>query len=85
MNQMLKDARIEQKLKELEGKLNHLHIRSEMTLYVISAMIAAGVVNREGVEELIRDAKFTAPGISPAIIEKEKEIVLETLGKVRLS
>ncbi|HDL8239502.1 TPA: hypothetical protein U5D93_003501 [Yersinia enterocolitica] len=73
------------KVTELEGKINHLLVRSELTLYILSAMIEAGVVKREGVEELIRDAKFVAPEISQAIIEKEKEIVSSVLRKVKLS
>ena len=76
---------LEQKVTALEGKLNHLLIRSELTLYVLSAMIANGVVKREGVEELIRDAEFDSPDISRAIIEKEKEIVASGLRKVTIS
>lgn len=48
-------------------------------------MIEAGVVKREGVKELIRDAQFNAPGIDPAIIAKEKEIVSTLLNKVKIS
>lgn len=76
---------LEQKVTVLEGKLNHLLIRSELTLYVLSAMIENGVVKREGVEELIRDAQFSGSGISSAIIEKEKEIVASGLRKVTIS
>ena len=76
---------LEQKVTALEGKLNHLLIRSELTLYVLSAMIESGVVKREGVEELIRDAEFDSPDISRAIIEKEKEIVASGLRKVTIS
>lgn len=76
---------IAQRVVQLEGKTNHLLVRSELTLYVLSVMIEAGVVKREGVEELIRDAQFNAPGIDPAIIAKEKEIVSTLLNKVKIS
>lgn len=82
---MASSLELEQKVTVLEGKLNHLLIRSELTLYVLSAMIESGVVKREGVEELIRDAKFVSSGIPSAIIEKEKEIVASGLRKVKIS
>ncbi|WP_052130893.1 hypothetical protein [Erwinia typographi] len=81
----IKIERIDRELQEVTGKVNHLLIRSELTLYVLSVMIEAGVVKREGVEELINNATFNAPGISPAIIRKEKEIVLANLNKVKIS
>lgn len=73
------------RLEQVEGKTDHLTVRSELTLYVLSAMIASGLIKKEGIDELIRDAKFNAPGINPAIIEKEKEIVSTCLNKVSLS
>jgi hypothetical protein len=67
------------------GKSHHLLIRSELTLYVLSALIGSGALKKVGVEELIKDATFNTSEISDAIIEKEKEIVLEALRKVKIS
>ncbi|HDS3786164.1 hypothetical protein N8Q21_24630 [Enterobacter hormaechei subsp. xiangfangensis] len=71
----------EARIKQLEGVSTHLHIRSEFTMYIISAMIGAGVVNRDGVKELIRNADVSAFN-APAIAEKEKEIMLKLVDKV---
>lgn len=78
------DQRIESfeaRIKQLEGFTTHLHIRSEFTMYIISAMIGAGVVNRDGVKELIRDADVSGFN-APAIAEKEREIMLKLIDKV---
>lgn len=78
------DQRIESfeaRIRQLEGVSTHLHIRSELTMYIISAMISAGVVNREGVKELIHDADLSSFN-APAIAEKEKEIMLQLIDKV---
>ncbi|WP_308341745.1 hypothetical protein [Serratia marcescens] len=75
---------LEKKVAELEGKLTHLHIRSELTLYVISAMIGAGVVKKDGVLELIKDADLSAFN-SPDIANVEKNIVSNLLGKVTVT
>ncbi|MGS8944207.1 hypothetical protein ACQWDQ_24345, partial [Salmonella enterica subsp. enterica serovar Infantis] len=55
---------------QFQCKLNHLLIRSDLNLYVLSAIIETAAVKREGVEELIREEKFNAPGINEAIIKK---------------
>lgn len=54
-------------------------------MYIVSAIIGAGGLKKEGVLELIRDANFNAPDISPAIIAKEKEIVSTLVNKVKIS
>lgn len=81
---MVSMLELAQKVEALEGKTNHLLVRSELTLYVLSALVANGTLKREGVEELIRDSKFNAPNISDAIVQKEKEIVSTLLGKVKI-
>ncbi|EAX4090002.1 hypothetical protein A4V26_04850, partial [Salmonella enterica] len=78
---MVSRIELAKEVEQVQGKLNHLLIRSELTLYVLSAIIETGAVKREGVEELIREAKFNAPEINEAIIQKEKEIVLSGLNK----
>ncbi|EDX9923232.1 hypothetical protein AB4T04_003128 [Salmonella enterica] len=82
---MVSRIELAKEVEQIQGKLNHLLIRSELTLYVLSAIIETGAVKREGVEELIREAKFNAPGINEAIIQKEKEIVLSGLKKLTIS
>ncbi|AUM54105.1 hypothetical protein O2651_002457 [Salmonella enterica] len=82
---MVSRIELAKEVEQVQGKLNHLLIRSELTLYVLSAIIETGAVKREGVEELIREAKFNAPEINEAIIQKEKEIVLSGLNKVTIS
>ncbi|ECD1017172.1 hypothetical protein EVH06_16565 [Salmonella enterica subsp. enterica serovar Infantis] len=82
---MVSRIELAKEVEQVQGKLNHLLIRSELTLYVLSAIIETGAVKREGVEELIREAKFNASGINEAIIQKEKEIVLSGLKKVTIS
>ncbi|EAW0898779.1 hypothetical protein ACXOCH_001168 [Salmonella enterica] len=82
---MVSRIELAKEVEQVQGKLNHLLIRSELTLYVLSAIIETGAVKREGVEELIREAKFNAPEINEAIIQKEKEIVLSGLKKVTIS
>lgn len=74
---------IEEKLKYLEGKLTHLHIRSELTLRIISGFVAAGVVKKEGVLDLIKDANLDAFE-SPFIAEKEKEIVTNIINSIQI-
>ncbi len=81
---MVSRIELAKEVEQIQGKVNHLLIRGELTLYVLSAIIESGAVKREGVEELIRDARFNAPDISPAIIEKEKEIVSKVLRKVSI-
>ncbi|EAW7871269.1 hypothetical protein RHT53_000183 [Salmonella enterica] len=81
---MVSRIELAKEVEQVQGKLNHLLIRSELTLYVLSAIIETGAVKREGVEELIREAKFNAPEINEAIIQKEKEIVLSGLNKVTI-
>ncbi|ECX9549388.1 hypothetical protein F6Z39_05750 [Salmonella enterica] len=82
---MVSRIELAKEVEQVQGKLNHLLIRSELTLYVLSAIIETGAVKREGIEELIREAKFNAPEINEAIIQKEKEIVLSGLNKVTIS
>ncbi|ASD58622.1 TPA: hypothetical protein ACR8QZ_000107 [Enterobacter roggenkampii] len=75
----------ESRIQQLEGIAKHLQVRSELTMYIVSAIIGAGGLKKEGVLELIRDANFNAPDISPAIIAKEKEIVSTLVNKVKIS
>lgn len=74
---------IEEKLKYLEGKVTHLHIRSELTLRIISGFVAVGVVKKEGILELIKDANLDAFD-SPFIAEKEKEIVTNIINSLKI-
>ncbi|HBR1291223.1 hypothetical protein ACQVD8_15225 [Klebsiella quasipneumoniae] len=71
----------EARIQKLEGVTTHLHIRSELTMYIISAMIGAGLVKREGVKELIESADLT-PFNAPAIATAEKKIMLQLIDKV---
>lgn len=50
-------------------------------MYIISAMIGAGLVKREGVKELIESADLT-PFNAPAIATAEKKIMLQLIDKV---
>ncbi|MCP1436584.1 RNase P/RNase MRP subunit POP5 [Erwinia persicina] len=77
-------ARLEKRIVELEGKFTHLHIRSELTMYIISAMISAGVVRRDGVQELIENADLTNFG-NKNISEAERKIMLTLINKVKIS
>jgi hypothetical protein len=72
----------EKEIVQLKGLSQHLIIRSELTLYTISAMINSGALPGISVERLIKDASFNKAEISDAIITKEKEIVLSALKKV---
>lgn len=74
---------IEERLKNLDGKFTHLHIRSELTLRIISGIVAAGVVKKEGVLELIKDANLDGFN-SPFIAEKEKEIVANIINSIEI-
>lgn len=82
---MISMSDIARRLEQVEDKTNHLVARSELTLHVLSVMIEAGIVTREGVDELIRDVQLEVPGISPAIITKEKETVATLLNKAKIS
>lgn len=72
----------EKDIAQLKRLNNHLLIRSELTLYTISAMITSGALPGISVERLINDASFDISKISEAMIVKEKEIVLSALKKV---
>lgn len=47
---MVSRIELAKEVEQVQGKLNHLLIRSELTLYVLSAIIETGAVKREGVE-----------------------------------
>lgn len=83
-SQDLQAARNEKRLQTIEGKLAHLHVRSELTMYVVSAMIGAGLVQREGVKELIEKADLSAFG-TPSISEAERKIMLTLIDKVNVT
>ncbi|GLW38461.1 hypothetical protein Pcaca04_23970 [Pectobacterium carotovorum subsp. carotovorum] len=77
-------ARLEKRIAELESKFSHLYVRSELTLFVLSSIIGAGVVKKEGVAELVQNVSLDGFGV-PAISEQERKIVLEILSKVTVT
>ncbi|CAH3625893.1 TPA: hypothetical protein ACIJU4_000378 [Klebsiella pneumoniae] len=78
-----KIAILEDRIKKIEGVTTHLLIRSELTMCIVSAMIGADVISRDGVKEMINKidlSEFQAP----AITEAERKIILQLVDRVEV-
>lgn len=75
---------IEQRLEYLESKTQHLYIRSELTFIIISTLVQANLIKKDGVKELLENVNLDAFG-TPDIAKAERKIFIESLDKVTLS
>ncbi|HCL5996816.1 TPA: hypothetical protein N2O28_004177 [Klebsiella pneumoniae] len=78
-----KIAILEDRIKKIEGVTTNLLIRSELTMCIVSAMIGADVISRDGVKEMINKidlSEFQAP----AITEAERKIILQLVDRVEV-
>ncbi|EKK5269044.1 hypothetical protein PN657_004244 [Cronobacter dublinensis] len=74
---------IQQEIDNIKGNNQHLIIRSELTLYTLSALITSGSLKGISIDQLIDDATFDPSDIGDDVIAKEKEIVATVLKKVK--
>ncbi|ALB62528.1 hypothetical protein BN137_2856 [Cronobacter condimenti 1330] len=74
---------IEAEIENIKGNTQHLIIRSELTLYTLSALITSGSLKGISIDKLIEDATFDPSDIGDEVISKEKEIVASVLKKVK--
>ncbi|ELZ8933825.1 hypothetical protein U1D46_002814 [Cronobacter dublinensis] len=74
---------IQQEIDTIKGNNQHLIIRSELTLYTLSALITSGSLKGISIDQLIDDATFDPSDIGDDVIAKEKEIVATVLKKVK--
>ena len=76
------------KLKEAqliaENNVVNLIVRSEITVAIISAMIADGVIQRDGVVEFVKNAEINIPGFSETV-EGARASILKLLDSAKIA
>ncbi len=69
-------------MKIIDDNSTHLLIRSEITLSLISAMIADGLIKCDGLVKYADDISFDLPAENNVVAD-EKKIIIKILGAVR--
>lgn len=70
---------LEERIDILENATKRIYIRSEITLAIITTLIANGLIDRSVIEDIVKNFDFKQDPQSDRLVEAERESVLNFL------
>lgn len=80
----MNNVSLEERVDILENNTNRIYIRSEITLGIISGLIANGLMDKNVIDDFVKNISFKHHPQLDHLVEGEKESVLKILHSVKI-